>query len=118
MKAEIRGLERPSGKVYSFEECWRRNGHILSAIDGMRAIAQELAERESLTGTIYIVNTTGPTRDDCGIGFEYPQDKKIEERLNRTFAAKQATEFAQRLPKQQREQYLKMWRKNGYKGYL
>jgi len=84
----------------------------------MRTIAERMAEREQLTGPIYILNTTGRTRDDFGIGFEYPASKAIEERLNRTFSAAQIKDWAKNLPPDQREEYLRDMRTKGYEGYL
>jgi hypothetical protein len=118
MGVTIRGIERPSGETYSLEECRRRNRYLEKTIDDMVNIAEVLAQRENLTGTIFILNTTGNTRDDYGIGFEYPDSKELEERLNRTFTAKSVKEWALGLPSDQREQYLQMWRSKGYEGYL
>lgn len=118
MVPEIKGIERPSGETYSFEECRRRNRYLEKTIDEMRVIAEELAQREGLTGQIYILNTTGRTRDDYNIGFEYPASKAIEEKLNKTFSAVRIKDWAKGLPPDQREEYLRTIRSKGYEGYL
>jgi hypothetical protein len=118
MVLEIKGIERPSGEIYSFEECRRRNRYLEKTFDEMRAIAEDLALREGLTGQIYILNTTGRSRDDYGIGFEYPASRAMEERLNKTFSATRIKDWAKDLPPEQREEYLRNARSNGYEGYL
>ena len=118
MSFEIKGIERPSGEIYSFDECRRRNRYLEGTIDSMRAIAEELAQREGLSGTIFILNKTGCTRDDYSIGFEYPDSKEVEEHLNRTFSAKGFKGWAQNLPPEEREAYLSAIRAKGYEGYL
>ena len=118
MSANIRGIERPSGETYNLEECRRRNRYLERLIDEMVSIAEEVSRRENLTGTIFIANTIGATRDECGIGFEYPDSESVEERLNRTHRAKQVSDWAKNLPPDQREACLQEWRSKGYEGYL
>lgn len=118
MKIDLQGIERPSGRTYSFEECLRVNRYLEHTVRDMQKVAEEIAAHENLTGTIYICNTMGPDRDSCTIGFEYPASKEIEEKLNRTFGAKGIREFAKNLPSPQREAYLQDARRHGWEGYL
>lgn len=70
MKTKIKGVARPSGEIYSFEECRKRNKYIEATVDEMRTFAEEFAAREGLRGTIFICSATGHDRDSCTMGFE------------------------------------------------
>lgn len=114
---DIQGKELPSGDIYSLEECFKRNRYIERTIQKMVFIAHEIIEKEELKNTVYILNTTGTTRDDFGIGYDY-SDEKMKEHLNKTAKAKIVLEWAQDLPPKEREEYLEQWRQNGWDGYL
>ena len=92
MVLDIQGIQRPSGEIYSFEECLRRNRYLEKTIFDMRDVAEEFTQRVALTGTVFVCNTIGSDRDSCTIGFEYPIDKSIEDELNRAFARSSSLE--------------------------
>ena len=114
MKTDIQGIEHPSGEIFTFEECRRRNHFIEMSIDEMRAFAEEMIVQEKLTGTVFIATTIGHDRDSCGIAFEYPTSKDAEERLNRKYSARLYKAWAQNLPEDQREAHLQELRRRGF----
>ena len=101
-----------------FEEFRRRWRRLDTVLEDMRSTAEQVATREGLTGTIFICMIMGRTRDDSGLGFEYPKSKQIEERLNRNFQAKGIKEWAMQLPPEERDAYLQDARRKGWDGYL
>lgn len=114
---DIRGKEMPSGETYTLEECFRRNRTIERRVQTMVYVAHEIIEKEGLGETVYILNTTGSTRDDFTIGYDYP-DRKVRQHLSKTLKARFVLERARNLPPQEREEYLDHWRQNGWDGYL
>ena len=111
-------MERPSGEIYSFDECRRRNRYLERTVDEMRAFAEKFVTRENLSGPVFIGNSKGSTRDDSGVGFAYPDNPEVETRLNRSLKAKLIKDWAQGLPPDQREEYLEGLRSKGWEGLL
>jgi hypothetical protein len=118
MKPAIQGIERPSGEIFCFEEFRHRWDILKETMDEMRKFAEEFATGEKLVGAIFISLNIGEDRDSCTLGFEYPENAKMEERLNRVYTAKGIKEWAKDLPPEEREAYFQDARRNGLGEWL
>jgi hypothetical protein len=115
---DIRWRIEPEGKEGDLQACFAYNKYMEDLIRDMVQDAAKFIEKENLHFPVYIANRNGDSRDDCEIGFSYPDDKVLEKKLNMSSKARDIIEFANSLPFNERENYLQGFREAGWGDYL
>ena len=115
---DIRWRVEPKGEEGNIEECLQYNSYLLSTVKKLILDLIEFNTALKLKPPFYIINTTGPSRNDFGIGLGYPNEPIVEKDLNMRSKAKDIIAFANELPPEQRRGYLQEFRDAGWSGYL